>query len=208
MDNAGNLSEIAQHFVNIDWTRPRDLTVKDGAASDVDTVYTNTLKGNWGTANDPNSGITEYKVAIGTSVGGTDVLGWTNNGTNTSFSNTLPALNYGQVYYITVTAKNGAGLTHTTSSNGQRYVLNTLSLEENILKGIDMYPNPAVNEIQFNNLEGEADILIYDMAGKLVLKTNVNSTSNKVDVSNFASGSYNVMIHVGEQFLVRKLIKE
>ena len=34
-----------------------------------------------------------------------------------------------------------------------------------------MYPNPTINELQFNNLTGEAEICIFDLAGQLVLKT-------------------------------------
>ncbi|HLV41844.1 MAG TPA: T9SS type A sorting domain-containing protein [Brumimicrobium sp.] len=207
MDNAGNLSEIAQEFVNIDWTRPRDLIVNDGSGSDIDTVYSSTLEGNWGTANDPNSGITEYKVAIGTSSGSDDILGWTSNGTNTSISNALSGLVFNQIYYITVKAKNGAGLTHTVSSDGQKYIDGNLSVKDDVLKQIEMFPNPTVNEVQFNNLDVETELLIYDMAGQLVLKTKVNPNANKVDVSNFAKGSYNVMIKINNQFVVKKLIK-
>ena len=207
MDNAGNLSAIAQEYVNVDWTRPTALIVNDGPSADIDTNYTTTLEGNWGTANDPHSGISEFKVAIGTSVGADDVVAWTSNGLSTTVSNSLPTLTPNQVYYITVLAKNGAGITHTVSSDGQRYVINTLSLNEDVLKAIEMYPNPTVNELHFNNLAEEAELLIYDMTGKLVLKTKVDSNNNKVDVSEFAQGSYNVMIKIKDQFVVKKLIK-
>lgn len=207
MDHAANLSTIAQEFVNVDWTRPTDLIINDGPGSDIDTVYTTTLEGNWVTANDPHSGITEYKIAIGTAPGGDDVVAWNSNGTNTSISSSLPGLNLNQIYYISVSAENGAGITHTASSDGQRYVQNTLSLKEDVLKGIEMYPNPTVNEIQFNNLDAEATILIYDMAGKLVLESKVDSNANTIDVSHFAKGSYNVMIKMGNQFVAKKLIK-
>lgn len=208
MDHAGNLSAIAQQFVNIDWTKPYDLIINDGANTDIDTTYSTTLQGNWGTTNDPHSGITEYKVAIGTTAGADDVVAWTNNGTATSLSNTLSTLNDGQVYYITVSAKNGAGLIDTTSSDGQRYLLSGLSIEEGILKGIEMFPNPTVNELQFNNLTSDAEILIYDLTGQLVLETTIDSTKNKVDVSSFAQASYTVMIRMGKQFVVKKLIKK
>ncbi|HZH87215.1 MAG TPA: T9SS type A sorting domain-containing protein [Brumimicrobium sp.] len=209
MDNAGNLSTIAQELVNVDWTKPQNLTINDGASTDIDTNYTTTLEGNWGTANDPHSGIVEYKVAIGTTPGNDDVVGWNSNGTNSTLSNTLTGLIFDQVYYISVSAENGAGLVDTTSSDGQRYVEEiSLSIKEDVLKGIEMYPNPTVKQLHFKNLDSEADILIYDMAGQLVLKTKVNSNVNKVDVSGFAQGSYNVMIKMGEQFVVKKLIKK
>lgn len=208
MDNAGNLSAIAQEFINVDWTKPRDLIVKDGLAADIDTVFTNTLQANWGTTNDPQSGIVEYKYAIGTTAAGSNVIAWTTNGTNTSFSNILPALNYGQVYYVTVVAKNAAGIKDTSSSDGQRYVQNPLSVNEDVLNAIEMFPNPTVNELYFNNLTSEAGVFIYDMTGKLILTKKVNSNDNIVNVSAFAVGSYNVMIKMDDRFVLRKLIKK
>lgn len=207
MDNAGNISSLAYHFVNVDWTKPEGLIINDGSNADIDTVYSNTLEGNWGTANDPHSGIEEYKVAIGTTVGDDDVVGWTNNGTNTTLSKTVSGLNYNQVYYISVVAINGAGLIDTASSDGQRYV-KELHVTEDELSKIEMYPNPTEDKLQFINLNTRADILIYDMAGQLVLEKKLNSNANQVDVSEFAQGAYNVMIKIGNQFVLRKLIKK
>ena len=207
MDNAGNLSEIAQEFVNVDWTKPKDLIVNDGASSDIDTVYSTTLQGNWGTAYDPHSGIAAYKYAIGTTPGTDDIVQWTNNGSSADFSTTLTELNSNQVYYISILAKNGAGIVDTASSDGQRYIDGQLSFNENLLQEIEMYPNPTVNELQFKNLESETEVYIYDMKGQLVIKTKVNSKSNKIDVSKLAQASYNVMIKFENQFIVRQLIK-
>ncbi len=207
MDSAANLSSIAFEFANVDWTKPQDLYVNDGSGADIDTVYTNTLEGNWGTTNDPHSGIAEYKVAIGTSIGNDDVAGWTSNGTNASLSSTLGGLTYGQVYYITVAAENGAGLIDTTTSDGQIYIEN-LHVIENELQSIKMYPNPTVDEVQFNNLVHPTAILVYDMAGQLLIETKVNAQNNKIDVSQLSAGSYNVTIKTGNQFVVRKLVKK
>lgn len=205
MDNAGNISTIAYQFVNIDWTKPQGLVVNDGASADIDTIYSSPIEGNWGTANDPHSGIVEYKVAIGTTAGDDDVVGWNSNGTGTALS-IASSLNNNQVYYITVVAENGAGLVDTASSDGQRYVVG-LSVTENELKGIEIFPNPTVNKLTFKNLDSKAEILMYDMAGQLILETKIDSQTNHVDVSNFAKGTYNVMIKIGNQFVVRKLIK-
>lgn len=208
MDNAGNLSEIAQDFVNVDWTKPKDLIVNDGPGSDIDTVYSTTLQGNWGTAYDPHSGIAEYKVAIGTTSGNDDIVPWTSNGLSAVLSSTLTALNDNQIYYISVVAKNGAGLVDTASSDGQRYLENQLSLNENLLQAIEMYPNPTVNELLFSNLNSETEVYMYDKLGQLILKTKVNSISNKINVSNLSSASYTVMIKIGEQFIIKKFIKK
>ncbi len=207
MDNAGNLSNIAFQYVDVDWTKPNNLVVNDGSGVDIDTVYTNTLEGNWGTANDPHSGIVEYKTAIGTTAGADDVVGWTSNGTSSTLSSTVSGLVYDQIYYLSVTAKNGAGLIDTASSNGQRYV-DLLSIKESSLTRIEMFPNPTVKELQFKNLEHPTEILIYDGIGQLVIQTKVDVQKDKIDVDELAAGTYNVTIKVGNQFIVKKLVKE
>jgi branched-chain amino acid transport system substrate-binding protein len=73
------------------------------------TTNTSQLHVTW-SSSDPESGITEYQYAIGTSAGGTDVVGWTSTGTNTEVTQTGLSLNWGTTYYFAVKAKNGSGL--------------------------------------------------------------------------------------------------
>lgn len=62
-------------------------------------------------ADDPDSGIAEYEYAVGTTAGGTNVLGWTSAGTAEDAVITIPSpgLSVASKYYISVKAKNGAG---------------------------------------------------------------------------------------------------
>ena len=64
----------------------------------------------WWTATDAESGIAEYQYAIGTTSGGTDVVGWTSAGTATEVTKTGLSLTVGSTYYISVKAANTAGL--------------------------------------------------------------------------------------------------
>ena len=67
------------------------------------------LHASW-SAVDPESGISRYEYAIGTSAGAQDVLAYTDAGTATEISQRgLPLIN-GQTYYVSVRATNGAGL--------------------------------------------------------------------------------------------------
>ncbi|NLN76791.1 MAG: hypothetical protein GX139_10840, partial [Armatimonadetes bacterium] len=63
-------------------------------------------------ANDAESGIEEYQYAVGTSEGASDIVGWTSAGDAMESNITIPApeLQLGQMYFISVKAKNGAGL--------------------------------------------------------------------------------------------------
>ncbi|MDO8803552.1 MAG: hypothetical protein Q7R35_03895, partial [Elusimicrobiota bacterium] len=95
--------------------------VDDGTGADISFTPTNTqLSANWAAAVDAQSGIAKYLYTIGTTAGGTDVVGWTDIGNNTSVTRTGLSLVNGQIYYFTVKAGNGAGMQGAAaSSNGQ-----------------------------------------------------------------------------------------
>jgi hypothetical protein len=61
------------------------------------------------TASDAESGIAEYQYAVGTTSGGTDVLGWTST-TAASVTATIPEQRAGTMLFVSVKAKNRAGL--------------------------------------------------------------------------------------------------
>ncbi|MCS6831008.1 MAG: S8 family serine peptidase [bacterium] len=68
-----------------------------------------TLRARWW-SRDLETGIFRYEVAIGTSPGGSDVMGWTNVGVRTEVTFSV-SLAHGRTYYVAVRAMNGAGLT-------------------------------------------------------------------------------------------------
>jgi len=97
-------------------------SVSDGLVADI--TYTTSgsqLSANWQASSDAQSGVAKYFYAIGTSAGGTDISGWTDNGTSRSVTMFGLTLNSGTIYYISVIAQNGAGVqSGGTSSNGQK----------------------------------------------------------------------------------------
>ncbi len=96
--------------------------VYDGTTTGVETSTTTSttqLSANWTAASDPQSGITGYKYAIGTTAGGTNVVGWTSLGNVLSVTKTGLSLNVGTTYYFSVEAVNGVGVTGpATNSSG------------------------------------------------------------------------------------------
>jgi N-acetyl-anhydromuramyl-L-alanine amidase AmpD len=118
VDANNNLSSIAYHDLNVDWTPPQVFTINDGVSTDVDTVYSNsTVFANWQAAIDPNSGIQEYFYALGTTQGGTDIINWTSTGQNTSITINGLNLTFGNTYYFSMKAVNYAGLTSSVISS-------------------------------------------------------------------------------------------
>ncbi|WP_396137454.1 choice-of-anchor J domain-containing protein [Flavobacterium sp.] len=68
-----------------------------------------------------------------------------------------------------------------------------LSLEDNALAKVKLYPNPASNNIRFTNIQ-EATIMITDVTGKVVLQTEGVDENSIINVSNLNSGIYLVNI--------------
>ena len=81
------------------------------------------LSANWDASTDPESGISGYQYAIGTTAGGTDITTWTSLGNVTTVTQTGLTLVLGQTYFFSVQAVNGAGLTGSAAnSDGQTVV--------------------------------------------------------------------------------------
>ncbi len=97
--------------------------VYDGTTTGVETPYTTSttqLSANWSAASDPQSGITGYQYAIGTTAGGTNVVAWTALGNVLTVTKTGLSLTNGQKYYFSVKAVNGVGTAGpATNSPGQ-----------------------------------------------------------------------------------------
>ena len=68
-----------------------------------------------------------------------------------------------------------------------------LSLEDNTIAKVKLYPNPASNNIRFTNIQ-EATIMITDVTGKVVLQTEEVDENSLINVSNLNSGIYLVNI--------------
>lgn len=70
------------------------------------------------TATDPESGIESYTYGVGTQPGLADIVNWTNAGITTSMSRSDASLGIGQICYVSVKARNHAGLTSDAGVSG------------------------------------------------------------------------------------------
>lgn len=112
LDTCKRFSTPLEKEINVDTTKPKTITiVNDGNGIDEDeSVNTTTLIGNWSASTDVNSNIAYYEYAIGTVAGAANIVSWTNVGLNTSFTQSGLTLFLDTIYYITIRARNGAGL--------------------------------------------------------------------------------------------------
>ncbi|MBI2933480.1 MAG: hypothetical protein HYY16_17690, partial [Planctomycetes bacterium] len=115
----GSLSANKALVIITDSTPPVAGAVNDGPAADVD--FQNNawqISANWTAFTDPESGITDYEWAIGTTPGGTEIQPFTTVGLSTVAAAGNLSLAHGITYYVTVRATNGGGLTATAGSDG------------------------------------------------------------------------------------------
>lgn len=198
VDENNNLSAIAYHDLNIDWTSPSDVNIADGISSDLDTIFNSaTASANWTISTDQNSGISEYWYALGSTAGGNDIIDWTNNVTNNSL--TLNSLNlvYGNRYYFSVKSLNGAGLwSNAITSDGFLVLLpeNINILETNNFK---VFPNPfseSFNIIFDSPFSGI--ISLTDVTGRNIYNENIENKINLkvVKLDSFEKGLYFIQL--------------
>tara|TARA_R110000868_G_scaffold148544_3_gene370502 strand:+ start:672 stop:1010 length:339 start_codon:yes stop_codon:yes gene_type:complete len=78
--------------------------------------------------------------------------------------------------------------------------------ETAIIEGLSLYPNPVSNGKVYISTKNDLDkeIIIFDVLGKKVLQTSLNS--RELNVSNLSSGVYIIKINEKEASATRKLI--
>ncbi|NCC18771.1 MAG: T9SS type A sorting domain-containing protein [Bacteroidia bacterium] len=85
--------------------------------------------------------------------------------------------------------------------------INDISLDNITIK---LYPNPTNNKskLEVEGLKSEADIIVYDMVGRVIKSYKINPTNNEleIDVNEFAKGVYNIRIMNDSINQTKKLI--
>jgi len=131
-------------------------------------------------------------------------------------SNPLYSVQWSPSYYM-CNACPGTTYTATIQDNYGNTIIDSvlvdtipvnLSIKEIEVEPIEIYPNPAQNEIIVNYLpeNNNEEIVIYDIAGKQVLKESAGETA--IDIQNLLPGIYLVTIQSDLRIVAQsKLIK-
>lgn len=86
-------------------------------------------------------------------------------------------------------------------------ILGLVNLRDNKASDkIQLYPNPVKSDLFVVGLLQDATIKIFDMRGKLVLKT--RNTNNQIDVNNLSKGVYTIQVSDKNGIITRKIVKE
>jgi hypothetical protein len=82
----------------------------------------------------------------------------------------------------------------------------TLNVKQNSISGLNVFPNPVTNGVLYitSNSNEDKTVSIFDVLGKLVLKTNV--TNQPINVSSLNKGVYILKITEEGQTATRKLV--
>ena len=191
-DFAGNVSDTeSSDGVTVDIEVPAAGSVFDGLGQDEEWAYSfTTLEGNWSGFSDSISGISNYEYAIGTILGATNVVAWTNNQLATSFIREDLTLQGGTTYYISVRATDLVENTSAVAtSNGitvQQFIpTNTEPFDGSITEDLDWQQDSttliaawqssdtyeiAYYEYSFGTTIGDSNIVVWTDNG---MNTNV-----------------------------------
>lgn len=122
----------------------------------------------------------------------TDIIA--QNLTDTTY--TMTALLEGTEYCFAVTASNRMGESEMSEEVCEK-TLSVEGLDEMELNAFTVYPNPASTEVKIiSNIEGKAEINIFDMTGRLVKNIHVSDMSDvTINVSDIEKGMYLININ-------------
>jgi beta-glucanase (GH16 family) len=84
------------------------------------------------------------------------------------------------------------------------YQTNTLSVAENMLNDLKVYPNPTTTEINISSKLNLDKIELYDITGKLIISKIKNLKT--LDVNDLKSGFYLLKIYSGEMRSTKKVV--
>jgi hypothetical protein len=95
------------------------------------------------------------------------------------------------VYLVTFTASDNSG--NSTSSQVEVTIVDPLSISDNDIKNIFLFPNPIKDMLNIHNVYSNSNISLYDILGKkceIDMINNFESNSISVNISSLKSGLY------------------
>jgi serine protease len=102
---------------------------------------------------------------------------------------------------------NLAGIQRSTSNARRTWQLVTTSKEKLTISDVQVYPNPATNQVKVNlAVESAANLSITDLAGRVLLQTTIAEPTNTLDISGYQTGLYLINIQQGNKKGTFKLL--
>lgn len=195
----GGAEPYAFVWSNGELTNPAD-TLPAGTYSVVITDNLNCTLADTFTVNQPAADVASftYNMAAGsvsftnTSTSGT--YSW-NFGDGNSSTDPNPSHTYqsSQTYHVCLTVTTSCG---STQSCQDVVVTGATGINTQAVKGLSLYPNPASDAftLQWEGTETPAQVILVNMLGQQVMKQVVAGNALEVNVSQFTSGAYTLLV--------------
>ncbi|MEY2964040.1 MAG: hypothetical protein RL754_1301 [Bacteroidota bacterium] len=86
------------------------------------------------------------------------------------------------------------------------YQSSTMSTDELEAASIELYPNPASNELHIHQPYGKAEAALWNLNGQCILRWNLNDFRSTTDVSNLPAGTYTLEITSGNKTAQQRVV--
>ncbi len=140
----------------------------------------------WSAVTDAN----KYKLYVGTTAGGTDIL----NGTEVTGTSYTSTLNSNKTYYVRVhSVNNTTGLESSNCSDSSFSISEYLAVSDVNKTGISVYPNPFTDILKISDVKGVKSILVNDISGRQVKSL---APSAEINLSSLNTGVYIVNLQM------------
>jgi hypothetical protein len=80
-------------------------------------------------------------------------------------------------------------------------------LEGNNLSDLNVYPNPAQNELNIGNITLWFDYTLTNMDGKIIQSGQVSPSNSTIDLTNVANGTYLIELKNTQNAFTYRVIK-
>ena len=84
-----------------------------------------------------------------------------------------------------------------------------LSLEENVLSGLKIYPNPTTGIVNIDlgaSLSDTSIVNLFDIQGRIISTKEMNSSVDSINISNLSDGVYLLTIENGTSKTTKKIV--
>ncbi|MEO6813604.1 MAG: T9SS type A sorting domain-containing protein [Ginsengibacter sp.] len=164
---------------------------------DVQAQWTNNqAKISWQVAQQVN--VKDYTVQQ--SLDGTNFVNVCNVAANnsTSYSCTVPATPNAANYYRV----------QQTDIDGRASLSKTVTLKASSNRSITIYPNPAKDHLYIRNDLNYRNLMMTDLAGKVILKKSISTGLNNIQIDQIPAGSYFIRLSDGDKTETLKFVKD
>ena len=84
----------------------------------------------------------------------------------------------------------------------------TLSTQVDAFKGFSLFPNPVKNELNLVGKDIIESVVVYNLLGQEVLKSNPNTVKTSISTTGLKTGIYLVKVRIGNSVATYKVLKE